>query len=54
MTLFEGALIEYIVYGLSSEDLTYPPGYPRCPLKAYTNCQAGREWLANIERVELL
>lgn len=54
MTIFEGDLIEYIVYGLASSDLSYPPQYPRCPLMAYTNCQAGREWLANIEKVEIL
>lgn len=54
MTIFEGSLIAYIVYGLPSEDLIYPPRYPKCPLTVYTNCQAGREWLENIEKVEIL
>lgn len=55
MTLYEGALVEYIAYGLLSDYLdSYPPKYPKCPLSIYTACKAGQEWVENIEKVEFI
>lgn len=52
MTIFEGELIAYATHGILSEDISF---HRRgCPLNRYTNCQAGREWLENIEKVEFL
>lgn len=52
MTIFEGELIAYVVHNILSGDI---PFYVyRCPINEYANCQAGKEWLENIEKVEFL
>lgn len=52
MTIFESNLIAYAVYNILSEDVSF--ARRGCPFHQYTDCKAGKEWLANIEKVEIL